>query len=178
VIASSPPGDVSPPTATTAIADLGDLPGVGLGVGCRPVVDTWVTSQTKSVPSDGAGSAVMAIEVRSNAQRLVDASLEITSALPEGFHFALTQEVTLTGGATRRHPAESAPGTSTPRWGGFDLPPGSSVRIEFVATVDPATAAGRVGFAATAEVRSPGGASTSTYADGFSADDDVEVTAP
>ncbi|GGS39857.1 DUF11 domain-containing protein [Deinococcus knuensis] len=103
-------------------------------------------------------------------------------ALPTGFSFARTVNVTLTGGATRTAPNEPAAGSTTPEWGTFTLPGGSSVTVTFDTTLS-GPAPGTYQNAAQGVYLDPQrttetGAATVSYDPAGSADEDVTVYAP
>lgn len=177
VLTTSPTGSSRPDGAETRIA-MSDLVGVGLGVGCFAAVTTEVESVTKSVPADGVTPADITITIRNLSAVPADAKVRLQALLPVGFRYASTLGISFAGGAGQSDATEPEPGSTTPAWGTFLLPTGSSVVLQFRTTVDVGTPSGTVPLAALGSVRSAGGFSLSVDDGTFGLEDDIEVTEP
>ncbi len=177
VLTTSPTGSSRPDGAETRIA-MSDLVGVGLGVGCFAAVTTSVESVKKSVPADGVTPADITLTIRNLSAVPAEARVRLQSLLPVGFRYASTLGISFVGGAGQSDATEPEAGSTTPAWGTFLLPTGSSVVVQFRTTVEVGTLSGTVPLAAISYVRSAGGFSVSVDDGTFGLDDDIEVTEP
>lgn len=158
----------------TARTDLGldELVGLELGVGCHPVLEVEVATDTPVVKP---GSKVRyTIRVANTPKRGVAQAVEVLDVLPPEFRYLGTELIELDG-ATRVEVNDPEDSTATPRWSRFDIPPGASVSITFWAEAMATARSGVWQSDVQASYLSAAGLSVSSYGGGFSEAEDVTI---
>jgi hypothetical protein len=132
-----------------------DTSGIGLGVGCRPVLQVAVSSPEPGVWRVRGASAPVVLSVSNLAGRPVVQHVSLSGRLPDGVEVWSTDAVELAGGAARPEGGDPPAGT-TPEWGGFEVPGGATVTVH--ATLGfPGSAPGGVEVGASARGDGPVG---------------------
>ena len=124
-------------TSGSAHTDINVVNGVGVIVstGGSPIIGT---TKTTSTPLQAAGTSATYTIVFNNTGPVGSCpatNVQVKDTLPTGFTFASTGAIALSGGATRPTITNPVAGTSTPAWGSFSLPAGSSVSLTFTANI-------------------------------------------
>jgi type II secretory pathway pseudopilin PulG len=153
--------------------NLSELVGVGLGVGCHPVLEVQVATETPEAKP--GGSVTYRLSVRNRLDRGDVSEVQILSGLGRWFTYGATVGIELSGGAGRTTVHDPTPGAPLGWWGTFSIPPGGVVTIVFSALVAPDAEPGVYDLEAVALYESVAGAGAGTYAGGFSTDDDVVI---
>jgi uncharacterized repeat protein (TIGR01451 family) len=136
------------------------------------------TTRANSSPS---GTTAYTIVVSNPGSGLPITNLQITDVLPSTWTYLTTTAVTLASGATRPSALTPTVGNFTPTWGNFNLVAGSSVLINFVASIPAAQTCGQVLSNQVNTVFTRGGGTlTSSYlgADPGLTSDDVSIRCP
>ncbi len=172
-------GAAAPGAAGRAILDVdaGGVPGIGVGVGCRPALGIAVTTSTPQVTQTGAATAVYSLVVTALGDRPAASGVTIESYLPVGLTHSVTSAVALTGGATRDAISTPPLGAERPSWGSFTIPAGGTVTITFVASVGSGLAPSTLQHGAVVRSASSHGASAAVYLAAMSTADDVVLVA-
>ena len=124
-------------TAGNVHTDVNVVSGVGVIVSTGGSPALGVT-KTTSTPLQAAGTSATYTIVFNNtgpAGSCPATNVIVKDTLPTGFSFASTGAITLSGGATRPTITNPVAGVSTPAWGSFILPSGSSVSLTFTANI-------------------------------------------
>ena len=107
-----------------------DTRGVGLGVGCRPVLSVSVSSPSPGLWRVRDATAPMVLTVTNLAGRPAVRSAGLSAWLPRGVEVVSTDAVELLGGASRSGAGRDPDGSSgAAEWSGFDLPGGASAVV-------------------------------------------------
>lgn len=169
---SGGPGGGDPGSVRTDLSPS-ELVGIGLGVGCHPILEVQVIAETPQVNPGGVASYWLRV-VNSLERGPVEAG-EIFDLLGAGMVYASTESIELTGGAQQTEVQSPTVGDAVPRWGSFTIPSGGMVTIRFSATVVPMAVPGWRENDAVVRYQSPSGTGVGSYGGGFSVYDDVEV---
>jgi uncharacterized repeat protein (TIGR01451 family) len=117
-----------------------DIPGAAPSPLCYPQLTvTKVTTKPNAVQG---GTTSYVITVANAAGHGTATGAVLSDPLPSGLNLATTDNVTLTGGATRTTTSNPTAGATTPAWGAFSIPAGGSVSLAFTVNIPVATALG------------------------------------
>jgi hypothetical protein len=119
-----------------------DTRGVGLGVGCRPVLQVSVTAPAPATWRVRGASAPVVVTVANLAGRPPVSDLAVSAWLPRGVEVLSTDSVELSGGATRPAGRDPTVPSGAAEWGGFELPGAATVSLRATVgfpAVDPGT---------------------------------------
>lgn len=133
----------------SSVFSTSPLTGVPPSANCLPVLTVTKTTTTPTRFTSST-SAAYTITVANGANTASAESVKIAdTGLPPNFTFA-SGTVSLQGGATRTNLTDPVASSTTPTWGDFTLPAGSSVSLNFTTTLtSPAIGAYRNGAALT-----------------------------
>jgi hypothetical protein len=107
-----------------------DTRGVGLGVGCRPVLSVSVAAPVPGLWRVRGATAPLVLTVTNLAGRPVVRSTGLSAWLPVGVEVVSTDAVELSGGASRSGAGRDPDGSSSvAEWTGFELPGGASAVV-------------------------------------------------
>jgi hypothetical protein len=106
-----------------------DTRGIGLGVGCRPVLQVSVTTPAPSPWRVRGASAPMVVSVANLAGRPPVSDVAVSAWLPRGVEVLSTDSVELGSGATRPDGHDPTVPSGAPEWGGFELPGAATVSV-------------------------------------------------
>jgi uncharacterized repeat protein (TIGR01451 family) len=156
------------------------LPGAGSGAQCFPVLTVTKSTSTPSIMQGGTATYTIAVANTAGGAVAVNISDPLPEPITNGFTYASTGTVTMSGGATR--PSTTNPGGSatTPKWGVFTIPQGASVSITFTVTVASGVPPATYHNSATATYSDPARTVTSAtiFSNSSSSTADVLVSAP
>ena len=124
-------------TGGSVHTDINVVNGVGVIVstGGSPIIGA---SKTTSTPLQASGTSATYTIVFNNTGPVGSCpatNVQVQDSLPTGFTFASTGAIALNGGATRPTITNPVAGATTPTWGSFSLPAGSSVSLTFTANI-------------------------------------------
>ncbi len=164
------------------------IQGTTSGADCVPVLTVTKSTSTPTVNlGPTGGTATYAITVTNAANKAPATQLLISDALPQpvanGFTYASTTSVALSGGATRPSTVNPAAGSINPQWSQFTIPAGGSVILTFVtniaATVPTATYQNPAAATYLDPARTvPTGTKTAVYDSATSKNEDVKIVGP
>ncbi|MEZ5344750.1 MAG: hypothetical protein R2681_04250 [Pyrinomonadaceae bacterium] len=162
--------------------------GTPSGADCVPDLTVTKSTTTPVVTNLITGTtAIYSITVSNASNRASATQLNISDALPQpvanGFTYASTVLVTLTGGATRPSTANPAAGAINPLWSQFTIPGGGSVVLTFNVNIAASVPSGTYQNPATATYLDPArtvssGTRSVNYDSASTTNEDVRVVGP
>lgn len=148
--------------------------------GCFPQLT--VTKSTNTANVIAGDTATYTITASNGTGRADATNVSISDMLPDGFTYASTSAVNVSGGASRTATNNPTIGAADPTWDSFTIPAGGRVSITFTVKVDSSVAAKTYQNPATANHLDPvrtteTGTATATYDPASSTGEDVTVGA-
>lgn len=168
---STSPGSINPyASGSSSAEDVTVSAAAGLSL-------NKITSTSSVVMASGTnGEAVYSLTI-TNTSTVALSAVSVQDALPAGFVFGSTTLVSFTGGATRSTTVEPTVGATSPSWGSFSMPGGSTATVTYRAAIASGTALGTYqGNAATSGTVGSGNTVSAAFVTATSAADNVTLT--
>ena len=118
------------------------IPGVSPSSSCLPRLTTVKTTSTPSSVAGGTATYTITITNQNGAGTASSVSINDPLAPTNAFTLASTSAITLGGTASRPAVSNPTAGATSPVWGTFTIPGGSSVAITFVVNLPTSVAPG------------------------------------